>query len=48
MSTDTPAFEVNVPRVVAEVTAAFERYDQALVADDVAVLDELSWNSPLT
>ena len=48
MSTDTPAFEVNVPRVVAEVTAAFERYEQALVTNDVAVLDELFWKSPLT
>ena len=48
MSTDTPAFEVNVPRVVAEVIAAFERYEQALVTNDVAVLDELFWNSPLT
>ena len=48
MSTDTPAFEVNVPRVVAEVTAAFERYEQALVTNDVAVLDELFGKSPLT
>ena len=48
MSTDTPAFDLNVPRVVAEVTAAFERYEQALVTNDVAVLDELFWKSPLT
>lgn len=48
MSTETPVFEVNVPHVVAEVTAAFERYEAALVTNDVAVLDELFWKSPLT
>ena len=39
---------VNLPNVVAEVTAAFERYEVALVTNDVAVLDELFWNSPHT
>ena len=39
---------VNLPSVVAEVTAAFERYEQALVTNDVAVLDELFWKNPLT
>lgn len=39
---------LNLPAVVAEVTAAFERYEQALVTNDVAVLDELFWDSPLT
>jgi hypothetical protein len=39
---------VNLPDVVAEVTAAFERYEVALVTNDVAVLDELFWNSPHT
>ena len=38
--------EINLPDVVAEVTAAFERYEAALVANDVKVLDELFWNSP--
>lgn len=42
------AMEINIPEVVAEVTAAFERYEKALVSNDVAVLDELFWNSPLT
>jgi hypothetical protein len=32
---------VDLPDVVAEVTAQFERYEKALVANDVAVLDEL-------
>lgn len=39
---------INRPDVVAEVTAAFERYEHALVTNDVAVLDELFWNSPHT
>lgn len=40
--------EINLPEVVAEVTAVFHRYEQALVANDVAVLDELFWDSPHT
>lgn len=39
---------INQPDVLAEVTAVFERYEQALVSNDVAVLDELFWNSPHT
>jgi len=31
--------EVDLPEVVAEVRAAFERYEQALVSNDVAALD---------
>ena len=44
----TATLTVNIPEVVAEVTAAFERYEVALVTNDVAVLDELFWNSPHT
>ena len=40
--------EINLPEVLAEVTAQFERYELALVSNDVAVLDELFWNSPHT
>ncbi|MEN4918292.1 oxalurate catabolism protein HpxZ [Achromobacter spanius] len=40
--------EINLPDVVAEVTAAFERYETALVSNDVDVLDTLFWNSPHT
>jgi hypothetical protein len=40
--------DINKPDVVAEVQAAFDRYEQALVSNDVQVLDELFWNSPLT
>ncbi len=39
---------VNLPDVVAEVSAAFQRYEQALVTNDVTVLDELFWRSPHT
>lgn len=39
---------INLPDVLAEVTAAFERYERALVGNDVVVLDELFWNHALT
>ena len=40
--------QINTPKVLAEVQAVFERYEQAVVHNDVAVLDELFWNNPLT
>jgi hypothetical protein len=40
--------EINLPYVVAEVTAAFARYEDALVNNKVDVLDELFWDSPHT
>jgi hypothetical protein len=40
--------ELNIPEVLAEVTAAFERYERALNANDIAVLDESFWSSPHT
>jgi hypothetical protein len=40
--------EINIPEVVAEVTQAFELYERALVANDVATLNALFWNSPHT
>lgn len=33
--------EVDLPDVLAEVTAEFERYEKALVTNDVAVLDAI-------
>jgi hypothetical protein len=33
--------QVDLPDVLSEVTAQFERYEKALVSNDVAVLDEL-------
>ena len=38
--------DINLPHVVAEVTAVFERYETALVGNDVATLDELFWPDP--
>ena len=40
--------ELNRPEVVAEVSALFERYEQALTGRDVDVLDETFWRSPHT
>ena len=40
--------EINLSDVLAEVGAVFRRYEQALVHNDVAVLDELVWDSPHT
>lgn len=39
---------IDRPAIVAEVTAAFYRYEQALVSNDVAVLDELFWHDRRT
>ena len=41
-------YEINIPEVIAEINAAFERYETALVTNDIAVLDELFWRSPHT
>ena len=40
--------DINLPDVLAEVAAASDRYEAALTGNDVAVLDELFWNSPNT
>jgi hypothetical protein len=40
--------QVDLPDVLAEVTAQFARYEQALVSNDVAVLDELFRDDPRT
>ncbi len=39
---------INLPDVRAEVEAVFARYEDALVHNQVEVLDELFWNSPHT
>ena len=41
-------FAANLPDVVEEVRARFERYERALVEKDVAVLDDTFWRSPYT
>lgn len=40
--------QVNIPEVVEEVRALFERYEQALIDKNVDVLDDTFWNSPHT
>ena len=40
--------QINLPHVLAEMEAAFDRYEDALINNKVDVLDELFWNSPLT
>ena len=40
--------EIDLPEVMAQVRAAFERYEKALVSNDVATLDELFRDDPRT
>jgi len=40
--------EIDLPDVHAEVTAAFQRYEDALINNRVDVLNELFWNDPRT
>lgn len=40
--------DINRPDIVAEVSAVFTRYEQALVNNQVEVLDELFWDSEHT
>lgn len=40
--------KINIPEVVSEVDAAFERYEQALNANDVETLDASFWKSSHT
>jgi Protein of unknown function (DUF3225) len=39
---------IDDPATLSEVTDAFERYERALVGNDVDALDALFWESPLT
>jgi len=41
-------YPVNLPDVVAEVRAVFDRYERALTENDVPVLEELFLNAPET
>ena len=40
--------EIDLPEVVAQVRTAFERYEDALVANDVAALDAMFHDDPRT
>lgn len=44
----TPDRTENIPEVVEEIRALFERYEKALIEKDVAVLDDSFWRSPHT
>ena len=40
--------EIDLPEVVAQVQAAFDRYERALVSNDVAALDAMFHDDPRT
>ena len=40
--------DINIPEVLADVSAVFFRYEQALVAHDTDVLNSLFWESEFT
>jgi hypothetical protein len=40
--------QIDLPDVVAEIRAAFDRYEKALVSNDVATLDQMFRNDPRT
>jgi hypothetical protein len=40
--------KINDPNTLAEVEAAFARYESALVSNDVDTLNALFWRNPLT
>ena len=40
--------DINIPDVLREIELVSARYEQALVGNDVVVLDELFWDSPHT
>lgn len=40
--------KINAPEIVAEVRAAFDRYEAALMADDVPAMDDLFRQAPET
>ena len=40
--------QINIPEILAEVTAAHDLYEAALASNDVDILDELFWQSPHT
>lgn len=42
------SMQINEPKVVAEVSESFQRYQDAIIANDVAVLNELFWTNDLT
>ena len=39
---------INLPDIVSEVRAVFDRYERALQANDIPVMEELFWNHEAT
>jgi hypothetical protein len=48
LNTTTTKMEVDLPEVMAEVKSAFDRYEQALVSNDAAVLGATFRDDPRT
>ncbi len=42
------SIEINLPEIVAEVSAQFDRYEAALVSNDLETLNSQFWASPNT
>lgn len=40
--------EINHPQTLVDVTKQFDRYQRAIIDNDIAVLNELFWNNALT
>jgi hypothetical protein len=40
--------EVDIPEIVAELRAMFERYERALTQNDIVAVNDLFWNSGST
>ena len=38
--------EINLPEVLAEVSAEFDRYERALLANDIPALNDFFWGDP--
>jgi hypothetical protein len=45
---DLGSMEINLPSVVAEVTAAFMAYQKAVDENDIEMMNLLFWDSPFT
>jgi len=40
--------QIDDPQALAELTAAFAAYERALIGNDIAALNDMFWDSPLT
>lgn len=41
-------YKINLPEVLSELSLAFNQYEDALIQNDVSVLEKYFWNSPRT